>query len=225
MGAAVGRHFALLAAAIAAHRGVLFKQVGDAAQAAFPTAPDGVAASLDAQRAFLAEAWPEAVTPLRVRMALHAAAADPVAGDYLAPGLNRLARLLSTAHGGQVVLSQATQDLCRDGLPPGASVRDLGEHALRDLSRPERVFQLLHPDLPADFLPLRALSARPNNLPSPQTPFVGREAEVARITGLLRRDGVRLLTLTGPGDEWQGKLPEVQKVAEVWWNCEEGKCS
>ena len=134
------------------------------------------------------EAWPESVGPLRVRMALHTAAAKPQDGDYLAPGLNRLARLLAAGHGGQVLLSLATQELARDTLPAGASLRDLGEHPLRDLYRPERVFQLLHPDLPADFPPIRTLATRPNNLPLQPTPFLGREDQVAQVVDLLSRD-------------------------------------
>ena len=138
--------------------------------------------------------------PLRVRMALHAGEAEPDdRGDYLAPALNRLSRLLSTGHGGQVLLSLAVQQLARNALPEGCFLRDLGEHRLRDLLEPERVFQLLHPDLPGDFPPLRSLDARPNNLPRQPTPFLGREREVDEVVQLLRDDDVRLLTLTGPG--------------------------
>src|SRR5829696_6980221 len=108
MAAAVERHLAILEAAIAANGGVHFKTIGDAVQAAFPTAPDAVAAALDAQRAFLKESWPEAIGPPRVRMALHTAAATPRDGDYLAAGLNRLSRLLAAGHGQQVLLSFAT---------------------------------------------------------------------------------------------------------------------
>src|SRR5215207_832565 len=197
MATAVARHLTLLREAVAAHTGVVFKVVGDAVQAAFPTAPDAVAAALDAQRGLVQQAWPAPVGALPVRMALHTAAATPQDGDYLAPGLNRLARLLAAAHGGQVLLSLATQDLARDALPPGAGPRDLGEHPLRDLYRPERVFQLLHPDLPGDFPPIRTLATRPNNLPLQPTPFLGREDQVARIVDLLRRDDVRLPTITG----------------------------
>src|SRR5688500_445186 len=111
MATAVDRHLILLRTTIQAPGGVLFKTVGDAVQAAFPTAPDAVAAALDAQRGLLGEAWPEGVEPLQVRMGLHTAAATPQNGDYLAPGLNRLARLVAAAHGGQVLLSLATQDL------------------------------------------------------------------------------------------------------------------
>ncbi len=166
MAAAVDRGTSqLLRAAIEAHGGVLFKTVGDAVQAAFPTAPAAVAAALDAQRALVTATWSEIDHPLLVRMALHTADAAPRDGDYLTPGLNRLSRLLAAAHGGQVLLSLSTQDLARDALPRGTSLRDLGEHPLRDLDRPEHVFQLLHPDLPADFPPIRTLATRSNNLP------------------------------------------------------------
>jgi predicted ATPase/class 3 adenylate cyclase len=206
MGPAVERHFALLCTSIEAHNGVRFKVVGDAVQAAFPTAPDGVAAALEAQRALVREEWPEGMGPLRVRMALHTAAATPQDGDYRAPGLNRLARLLAAAHGGQVLLSLATQDLARDALPSGVTLRDLGEHPLRDLYRPERVFQLLHPDLPADFPPIRTLATHPNNLPPQQTPFVGREEQIARVFDLLSRNDVRLVTITGAGGVGKTRL-------------------
>jgi hypothetical protein len=199
MANAVERHLALLRAAIASHHGLNFKTVGDAVQAAFPTAPDAVAAALAAQRTLLSEPWPEGVGTMRVRMAVHTAAATPQDGDYLAPGLNRLSRLLAAAHGGQVLVSLATQDLARDTLPPNASLRDLGEHPLRDLYRPEHVFQLLHPDLPADFPSLRTLATRPNNLPLQPTPFLGREEQVGHVVDLLSREDVRLLTITGPG--------------------------
>ena len=199
MATAVDRHFFLLREGVAAHAGVVFKVVGDAVQAAFPTASDAVAAALETQRALLQESWPERVGPLRVRMAFHTTAAMPQDGDYLTPGLNRLARLLAAGHGGQVLVSLATQELVRDVLPLGASLRDLGEHPLRDLYRPERIFQVLHPDLPADFPTIRTLATCPNNLPVQHTPFLGREEQVGQVVSVLRREDVRLLTITGPG--------------------------
>ena len=214
METAVERHLVLLRRAIEVHDGVLFKVVGDAVQAAFPTAPDAVAAALAAQRALAAEPWPQPVGPLRVRMALHTAAATPQDGDYLAPGLNRLSRLLAAGHGGQTLLSLATQDLARDALSPGADLRDMGEHPLRDLYRPERVFQLLHPDLPADFPSIRTLATRPNNLPLQQTPFVGRGAQVGQVVDLLNHHNVRLLTITGPGGVGKTRLA-LQAAADL----------
>jgi class 3 adenylate cyclase len=124
---AVERHLALLRQAIDAHGGVHFKTVGDAAQAAFPAVPAAVAAAAAAQRALAAEPWPETGS-FRVRMALHAGEAAPRDGDYLAPALNRLARLLGVGHGGQTLLTEAAQALARGALPEGVSLRDLLVH-------------------------------------------------------------------------------------------------
>ena len=157
----------LLRGAIETHGGVLFKIVGDAVQAAFPTAPNAVAATLDAQRALAAEPWPEEAGPLRARMALHTAAAEPRDGDYLAPGLNRLARLLAAAHGGQVLLSLATQDLARDALPARAGLRDLGAAALRFQAQVYAYLFLLTSRYP-DSSPV--LRGRPQPAPPPAVP-------------------------------------------------------
>jgi predicted ATPase/class 3 adenylate cyclase len=214
MTTAVDRHLALLDTAIRAHGGVRFKAVGDAVQAAFPTAPLAVAAALDAQRALRAETWAK-IGELRVRMVLHTGEAAPDDhGDYLAAPLNRLSRLLAISHGGQILLSQAVQQLARGMLPDLVDLRDLGEHRLRDLLEPERVFQLLHPDLPADFPPLRSLDYRPHNLPRQPTPFLGREREVRVVVDLLQRDDVQLLTLVGPGGTGKTRLA-VQAAAEL----------
>jgi predicted ATPase/class 3 adenylate cyclase len=214
MATAVARHVALLEATIEAHGGIHFKTVGDAVQAAFPTAPQALAAALDAQRALLAEDWGQ-IGPLRVRMALHAGEAIPdERGDYLAAPLNRLSRLLSAGHGGQILLSQTVQQLTRGVLPDGVELRDLGEHRLRDLLEPEQVFQLLQPDLADQFPPLKSLESRPNNLPRQPTPFLGREQEVGDVVALLRRDDVQLLTLVGPGGTGKTRLG-LQVAAEV----------
>src|SRR5262249_10823648 len=139
------------------------------------------------------------VAPLRVRMALHTGAAQCRDDDYFGPTLNRVARVLSTGYGGQVLLSAATLELTRDSLPTGSSVQDLGEHALKDLLRPEHIFQLIIPELPADFPALKSLSCRLHNLPVQPTPFLGRRQEVASVCALLSRLEVRLVTLTGLG--------------------------
>jgi predicted ATPase/class 3 adenylate cyclase len=214
MAIAVERHLSLLRTAIETHGGVLFKTVGDAVWAAFGTAPAAIAAALDGQRALLADGFPE-VGGLRVRMALHAGEAKPDEhGDYLAPALNRLARLLAVGHGGQVLLSPAVRHLAQDALPAGAALHDLGEHQLRDLLKAETVYQLLHPTLPDAFPPLHSLEARPHNLPTQATPFLGREREVAEVVALLRSLDTRLLTLTGPGGTGKTRL-SLQTAAEL----------
>src|SRR5262249_8505657 len=135
--------------------------------------------------------------PLRVRMALHTGAAEQRDADYFGPPLNRVARLLEAAHGGQVLLSQTTCELVREHLPAQASLRDLGSHRLQDLQQPEPIFALLHPELPTDFQPLRSLAAFAHNLPAQLTSFIGREQAMAEVKQFLAT--TRLLTLTGSG--------------------------
>jgi LuxR family transcriptional regulator, maltose regulon positive regulatory protein len=155
MGKALARHETLLRQAIGVHGGVVFKTVGDSIHAVFTRAPDALAAALDAQRALQQERW-DSTGPLRVRIALHTGAAELREGDYFGPPLNRLARLLNLGHGDQILLSQATRDLVVDGLPAHTSFRALGDYQLKDLSRPEPIFQCISADLPSDFPPLRS---------------------------------------------------------------------
>ncbi|HEY6449869.1 MAG TPA: adenylate/guanylate cyclase domain-containing protein, partial [Candidatus Cybelea sp.] len=193
---AVRRHDALMRTAIAAHDGYVFKTIGDAFCAAFARPEGAVAAALDAERALLAEDF-SAIDGLRIRAAVHTGTADERDGDYFGPALNRVARLLAIGHGGQVLVSGVTTDLVQGALPPRCSLRDLGQHRLKDLARPEQVYQLLAPDLAADFPPLRSLDVLPNNLPPQLKSFVGRETEIAEITALIERH--RLVTLVGSG--------------------------
>ena len=167
MAAALVRHDALVRAAIEQHGGHVFKTVGDAFCAAFAHADDALAAALDAQRALADEDWSAFgadFADLRVRMGLHTGKADARGGDYFGQPLNRTARLMSAGHGGQVLLSLATQQLVRDVLPAGLSLRDLGEHRLKDLRHSEHLYQLLAPDLPDIATPpVTADRARPRD--------------------------------------------------------------
>jgi class 3 adenylate cyclase len=178
---ALARHDELLRTTIEARDGYVFKTVGDAFCTAFGTATDAAEAALACQLALLEEGWAEEVGAIRVRMALHTGAVEERDGDYFGPPLNRVARLLSAGHGGQVLLSHAAQELTQDDLPEGASLKDLGERRLKDLFRPERIFQLLSPDLPTSFPPLNTLDARINNLPAQPTPLIGRGRELGEV--------------------------------------------
>ncbi len=191
---AVRRHDALMKKAIAQHDGYVFKTIGDAFCTAFARPQDAVVAILDAHRALDAEDF-SGIDGLRVRAAVHTGTADEREGDYFGPALNRTARLLTIGHGGQVLVSGVTTDLVQGALPPRASLRDLGEHRLRDLARPEQVYQLVSPDLAADFPPLRSVDLFPNNLPLQLKSFVGRDAEIAEIMALIEQH--RLVTLVG----------------------------
>jgi predicted ATPase len=203
MSLALARHDELLQMAVKSAGGTVFKHTGDGVCAAFPTASTAVAAALGAQQAFQVEDWPEA-GPLRVRMALHSGAVERRDADFFGPPLNRTARLLSTAHGGQVILSLVTAELVREDLPGGADLLDLGEHRLADLSRSERVFQLRHPDLADSFPPLRSLSTRRHNLPVATSSFIGREQELNAVHDLVRAS--RLVTLVGIGGVGKTRL-------------------
>jgi predicted ATPase/class 3 adenylate cyclase/Tfp pilus assembly protein PilF len=200
---AVRRHHELLREAVDAHGGVVFETMGDAVYAAFARPTAAVRAALAGQRALQAEPW-GATGPLRVRMGLHLGEVERQGGHYFGAPLYRCARLLATAHGGQTVLSGAVAEVVRDALPADAGLRDLGEHRLRDLQRPERLFQLGHPDLPVDFPPLRSLDALPHNLPVQLTSFVGRARELAEVRQLLSAN--RLVTLTGAGGVGKTRL-------------------
>jgi predicted ATPase/class 3 adenylate cyclase len=220
MQAALARHDEILRDAIEERGGYVFKTIGDAFCAAFPTAPEALEAALLSQRGLVSSEG-EQIGPLRVRMALHTGAAEERDGDYFGPPVNRVARLLSAAHGGQVLLSLATQELVRDASPVDARLEDLGERRLKDLFRPERVFQITTPDLPSEFPPLRTLESLRNNLPLQPTPLVGREREVEEVCERLRQEDIRLLTLTGPGGTGKTRLA-LQAAADLLEDFEDG---
>ena len=210
---ALARHDAIILEAVTGHGGTLLKHKGegDSAFAVFPRATSALGAALAIQRVLAGEHWPAGLE-LRVRIAIHTTEVELRDGDYFGPGVNRTARLRGVAHGGQVVVSQATAEVVRDRLPEGASLVDLGPHRLPDLGRPEVVFALAHPDLASGFPPLRSLEALPNNLPIQLTSFIGHEQEMVELKGSLGID--RLVTLTGAAGCGKTRLA-LQVGAEV----------
>jgi hypothetical protein len=212
MQVALERHDVLLKNAIETNGGTVFKTIGDAFCAAFATATEALEASLMAQQSLQQIKAGVGSDLLKVRMALHTGAAERRNEDYFGQPLNRVARLLAAGHGGQVLLSQATQILVRDRLPQHASLIAMGEHRLKDLQHPEQVFQLLHPDLLAEFPPLSSLDLLPNNIPRQLTSFIGRVKEMAEVKTLL--DKTSLLTLTGSGGSGKTRL-SLQVAADV----------
>ena len=220
MSEALSRHDEIMRTAIEAHNGHVFKTVGDAFHATFSAAPDALEAALEAQRALLHEAW-DLSGPLRVRMALHTGVAEERDGDFFGPSLNRVARLLSAGHGGQILLSLATQELVRDRLPDESGLRDLGERRLKDLSSPEHVFQITASGLRSEFPSLNTLDMRRNNLPTQPTPLIGRERELEEVLSMLRSTHVRLLIFTGPGGTGKTRLG-LQAAAELTDEFEDG---
>jgi predicted ATPase/class 3 adenylate cyclase len=203
----------LLRSAFQAWNGYEVDTQGDSFFVAFARATDAVLAAVDAQRALAAHPWPESVA-VRVRMGLHTGEPARTSEGYVGLDVHRAARIMSAAHGGQVLLSQTTYNLVEQDLPDDVSLRDLGEHRLKDLGRPRRLFQLVISDVPADFPGLKTLDTYPNNLPMQHTPFIGREQELAAVGQLLSREDVRLVTLTGPGGTGKTRLG-VQVAAEL----------
>jgi predicted ATPase/class 3 adenylate cyclase len=196
MDAAVKRHDSIVRSAIEAHAGYIFKTVGDAFCCAFATSSDAVEAAIDIELGLAHEDF-AAVDGLRVRAGLHVGEASERDGDYFGPAVNRVARLMSVGHGGQVLLSGRMADLSGANVPPGASLVDLGMRRLKDLTEPEHVWQLSIEGLPQQFPPLTSLDERPNNLPAQLTRLIGRDAEAEEVEALVAKH--RIVTLTGSG--------------------------
>ncbi|HZV77524.1 MAG TPA: adenylate/guanylate cyclase domain-containing protein [Candidatus Babeliales bacterium] len=208
---AVKRHDTLLREAVERHNGYVFKAIGDAFCVAFARVSDVVATACDAQRTLSAEDF-SAVGGLPVRMGLHAGEASERNGDYFGPAVNRVARLMSIGHGGQILISGVTRDLAYRDLPAGASLLDLGSHRLKDLTEAEQVWQLSIAGLPAEFAELKSLDTLPNNLPIQRTSFRGRERDLEEVKTLLSQH--KLLTLFGSGGVGKTRLA-LQVGAEV----------
>jgi len=220
MRTALARHDAIATSMVTEHAGFLIKPrgEGDSTFSVFRRPTDAVTAAYELQAALTEERWAEGA-PLRVRIAVHTGEADLGVDDYYGIAVNRCARLRSIAHGGQVLVSEATAGLVRELLPEEVGLRDLGFQRLRDLAEPERVSQLLHPSLPTDFPALRTIDLVPNNLPYQVSTFVGREAEMTKIRELLR--DTRLLTLTGAGGVGKTRLA-LQAAAEMLYEYPDG---
>ena len=215
---ALARHDALARATVEKHGGIVVKMSGDGVHAAFGDALDALKAALMFQQEVAALAAVAGIV-LRVRCGLHAGAVERRDNDFFGGPVNRAARIMSAAHGGQVLLSQLVAELVQDRCPDGVAFRDLGTVRLRDLAHPERVLQALHPRLRLDFPPLRSLESTPNNLPQQATSFIGRESELAQIRSLLA--STRLLTLHGTGGLGKTRLA-LQTAADLLDDYEDG---
>ena len=187
---ALAKHDAILREAIESNSGFIIKMTGDGIHGVFEKAIAAVQATLSAQRKLRALIHD---LPIRVRMGLHTGEAELRANDYYGQALNRAARIMAVGHGGQILLSAVTAELVRENMPVEISLIDLGEHRLRDLIRPEHVYQLQALDLPEKFPPIRSIDALPNNLPVQLTSFIGRQREMQEARQLLATS--RLLTL------------------------------
>lgn len=210
MAAAVRQHDEILHAAAEAHDGYVFTTAGDSFAVAFQRAEPAVRAALTAQRALRSSQWPDGAE-LLVRMGAHTGEADERDGDYFGSPVNRAARLMSVAHGGQTVLSEVTVSLLDDRID-GIELRDLGEHRLKDLMSPIRVWQAVDPELPAEFPSLRSLDRYANNLPVRAGELIGRRLEIGEVQGLVAEH--RLLSIVGPGGIGKTEVA-VQVGAEV----------
>ncbi len=210
---ALAAHDALLRRIVEAHRGIVFKTVGDACYCAFDDPADALLAAVESQRVLHAASWPSELGEIRVRMGIHSGQCTLRDGDYFGPAVNRVARLAAVAYGQQILVSGATAALVRDvPADTGIALRDLGSSRLKDLSQPEPTYQVVAEGLRADFPALASLDARPNNLPSQISSFVGRQKELAELSAALYES--RLVTIAGPGGIGKTRLA-LQLGAEV----------
>jgi predicted ATPase/class 3 adenylate cyclase len=198
------RHHVILQSAMDAHNGYVFQIIGDAFCVAFPTPRDGLSAAVIAQRNLHNDAW--GAIPIKVRMGLHTGEAElQDSGDYRGYlAMSRVQRIMSAGHGGQILISSATQELVRDHLPNDVSLRDMGERRLKNLIRSEHIYQLVIANVPSEFAPLKTFEIYRHNLPSQTTSFIGREKEMTEVKQALAEH--RLVTLTGSGGAGKSRL-------------------
>jgi predicted ATPase/class 3 adenylate cyclase len=208
---ALKRHDAIARRAVEGHAGTVVKTMGDGLHATFDDPLDAVSAAIELQQALLDATETEGI-PLRVRCGLHAGVDERRDRDFFGRAVNRAARIMSAAHGGQVLLSEAVAVLVGERLPAGVALRELGSVRLRDLASPERIYQVVHPKLRRDFPALRSLEATANNLPLQLTSFIGREKEVGDVEKLLDQNA--LVTLLGVGGIGKTRL-SLQLAADV----------
>ena len=221
---ALARHNTIVRGAVESHGGVVFSTMGDGLAAVFASAREAVRGVLAAQQGLGAVDWGEVTGPLAARMGLLTDEGVLGGEHYLNQPLNRCARLMAAGHGGQALVSGATELLVRDDLPDGCALVDLGEHRLRDLARPVRIFQLAGPGLRAEFPPLRTLEAFAGNLPVQLSSFVGRAGELGQVAAAMQRSP--LVTVTGPGGVGKTRLAlqaaadQLPSFSDGAWLCE-----
>ena len=216
--AVLNRHHQLMRENFGAHGGTEVMSEGDAFFVVFRSPADAVRGAVEAQRALHAENWP-AAAQVRVRMGAHTGDAVLGGDNYIGIDVHRASRIAGAGHGGQILVSDATRALSEQSLPDGVTLRDLGQHRLKDLPAPERLYQLVVADLPHAFPELRSLDARPNNLPMPITSFIGRERQIAEITERLGH--TRMLTLSGPGGTGKTRI-SIRVAQDLLTNYEHG---
>jgi predicted ATPase/class 3 adenylate cyclase len=211
---ALAEHHALIRSSLSVHDGTELTMMGDGFFAAFSSPRACVAAVVAMQQALQSHSWPGGGEPLRVRMGVHTGEAEQTPAGPVGLDVHRAARIGAVAHGGQILLSETAAALVRDSLPDGSTLTDLGVHRLKDLGRPERIFQLTAPGLPSEFPALRSLGhpALLNNLPAELSTFVGRATELKEVSALV--ESSRLVTLTGAGGSGKTRLG-LQAAAEL----------
>ncbi|MEO7803157.1 MAG: adenylate/guanylate cyclase domain-containing protein [Actinomycetota bacterium] len=211
-------HSALLRETFDSHNGKVVSTEGDSFFVVFASALQAVEAAATAQRTLREHPWKHEVE-IKVRMGLHSGEGILGGDNYVGLDVHRAARIMSSGYGGQVLISDSTRALVHHDLTGSLTLKDLGEHHLKDLAKPERLFQLVADDLPAEFPAIKSIGGRPNNLPTQLTSFVGRQSELVRLGKLLRT--TRCLTLTGPGGTGKTRL-SLELAREAAYDFENG---